>query len=145
MRYGGGMRYIVYGPGGIGGALGGHLFRSGREVVLVGRGSHIEKIRRHGLDLITPKESFRLKVPAVDGPGGVDWKEGDVVYLAMKSQDTEGALRDLVATGVAVEDLRIICFSERHRQRIDGQSILSQRLRRDDQRPGDLSRGWGRV
>ena len=106
----GGMRYIVYGPGGIGGALGGHLFRSGREVVLVGRGSHIEKIRRHGLDLITPKESFRLKVPAVDGPGGVDWKEGDVVYLAMKSQDTEGALRDLVATGVAVEDLRIICF-----------------------------------
>ena len=104
------MRYFVYGPGGIGGALGGHLFRSGREVVLIGRGSHIEKIRRHGLELITPKESFRLKVPAVDGPGRVDWKEGDVVYLAMKSQDTEGALRDLVATGVAVEGLRIICF-----------------------------------
>ena len=104
------MRYIVYGPGGIGGALGGHLFRSGREVVLIGRGSHIEKIRRHGLELITPEESFRLIVPAVDSPGEVDWKRGDVVYLTMKSQDTEGALRDLVATGVSIEDLRIICF-----------------------------------
>lgn len=104
------MRYIIYGPGGIGGALGGFLFRSGREVVLIGRGSHIEKIRCHGLELITPKESYRLKVPAVDHPGGVDWRKGDIVYLTMKAQDTETALRDLVATGVAVNELRIISF-----------------------------------
>lgn len=104
------MRYIIYGPGGIGGALGGLLFRSGREVVLIGRGSHIEKIRSHGLELITPKETYRLKVPVVDHPGGVDWRKGDIVYLTMKSQDTETALRDLVSTGVAVDELRLISF-----------------------------------
>lgn len=104
------MRYIVYGPGAIGGALGGHLFRNGFDVVLIGRGTHAEKIQTDGLELITPEETYRLKVPAVSAPGSVDLKKGDVVYLTMKSQDTEGALRDLVATGVAPEDLRIICF-----------------------------------
>ncbi|MFN8508386.1 MAG: 2-dehydropantoate 2-reductase N-terminal domain-containing protein [Dehalococcoidia bacterium] len=33
------MRYIIYGAGAVGGAIGGRLFQSGRDVVLIARGA----------------------------------------------------------------------------------------------------------
>src|SRR5207247_4215818 len=42
-------RYIIYGAGAIGSILGAGLYHTGQDVVLVGRGRHVEAIRRHGL------------------------------------------------------------------------------------------------
>ena len=90
------MRFVVYGAGGIGGVLGGRLFENGHEVVLIARGEHGETIRRQGLRVETPEHTVTLRIPTELHPGGVDWRDGDVVLLTMKSQDTEAALVDLV-------------------------------------------------
>ena len=47
-------RYVIYGAGGIGCTIGARLFASGREVVLIARGPHLEAIRERGLTLKTP-------------------------------------------------------------------------------------------
>ena len=39
------MRYIIIGAGAVGGTIGGRLFDSGHEVVLVARGAHLEALR----------------------------------------------------------------------------------------------------
>jgi 2-dehydropantoate 2-reductase len=90
------VRFVVYGAGGIGGVLGGRLFEHGHEVVLIARGAHGEAIRERGLVVESPDTTVTLRIEAVATPGEVAWKDGDVVLLAMKSQDTASALDALV-------------------------------------------------
>ncbi len=101
------MRYIIYGAGGIGSIMGGHLARTGHQVVLIGRPGHVTAIKNQGLRLITPIEIYVLRIPAVTGPDQVDFTPGDVVCLCMKGQDTEQALKDLKKI---TADVPIFCF-----------------------------------
>jgi 2-dehydropantoate 2-reductase len=101
------MRYIVYGAGAIGGVIGGRLAQHGRDVVLIARGEHLAAIQRDGLVLESPNERVTLPVPAVASPAQVDWREGDAVILAMKTQDTEAALNQLAL--VAPPGTPIVC------------------------------------
>jgi len=101
------MRYIIYGAGGIGGAIGARLFNRGHEVVLICRGDHLKIIQDKGLILKIPQETFRLAIPAVGHPDEIAFSTDDVVLLTMKSQDTEMALRDLERAGAS--DLPVIC------------------------------------
>jgi 2-dehydropantoate 2-reductase len=89
------MRYVILGAGAIGGAMGGRLFESGHEVVLVARGAHQQAIERGGIELRDPDRSVTLAVPSVKRPAEVDWKEGDVAVLATKTQHSEGLLVEL--------------------------------------------------
>jgi len=93
------MRYIIYGAGAVGGAIGGRLFQAGRDVVLIARGAHLSAIRANGLTLESPDGRDVLPIPAVGGPGELSLGRDDVVVLAMKSQDTPGALAALEAAG----------------------------------------------
>ena len=93
------MRYIIYGAGGIGGAVGGRLLRRGYEVVLICRGEQLTAIQRRGLTLKTPTDTLQLPVRAVGHPLELSFTDSDVVILTMKSQDTESALRDLERAG----------------------------------------------
>jgi 2-dehydropantoate 2-reductase len=98
------MRYIIYGAGGIGSIMGGHLARTGHDVILIGRPGHVSAIKSQGLRLITPSETYTLKIPAVTAPEQINFTPDDVVCLCMKGQDTEGALQGLkkVTAGVPV-------------------------------------------
>lgn len=89
------MRFVVYGAGAIGGGIGGRLATAGHPVVLVARGAHLDALRTDGLRLLDPTGSIAVPVDAVGHPSAVDWREGDVVILAVKGQDTVGALLDL--------------------------------------------------
>ncbi|MFB9836054.1 ketopantoate reductase family protein [Actinoallomurus acaciae] len=91
------MRFIVYGAGAIGGTVGAQLFRHGHDVTLIARGAHYEAVRDHGLRLDTPDESVTLEIPVVSRPADVKFAPGDVVLLAMKTQDTVAALAELSA------------------------------------------------
>jgi 2-dehydropantoate 2-reductase len=100
------VRYIIYGAGGIGGAIGGRLFQNGREVVLIARGDHLERMRANGLRLIWPSGDERLSVPVAGHPSEIEWQPDDVVILTMKTQHTASAPEDLRA---AVGDVPVIC------------------------------------
>ena len=100
-------RYVFYGAGGIGCAIGARLFAAGREVVLIARGPHLEAIRERGLTVKSPVETLQLRIPAVASPGEVDFREDDVVFLTMKTQDCAGALDELRLAGGA--GLPVVC------------------------------------
>jgi 2-dehydropantoate 2-reductase len=101
------MRYIIYGAGAIGGAIGGRLFEAGHDVVLICRGAQLDAIRQYGLLLRTPEGDLRLPVPAVGHPRNVAFTPDDAVILTMKTQDTERALHDLETSGGA--RLPVVC------------------------------------
>ena len=101
------MRFLVYGAGAIGGVIGGRLFEAGHDVTLVARGDHLAALQSRGLDLVSPAGRVRLAVPAVGHPSEIELADGDVVVLAMKSQDTAGAL--LALTAHAPPGINVVC------------------------------------
>ena len=102
-------RYVVFGAGAVGGLVGARLHQAGHEVALVARGAHLEAIRRDGLTLRSPVEETRLTIAAAADPAELQvGRDGDIVLLAVKSQDTAGALDQLHAAG-AVE-VPIVCL-----------------------------------
>jgi 2-dehydropantoate 2-reductase len=105
------MRFVIYGAGAIGGTIGGRLFEAGHDVTLIARGAHAEALRTRGLELASTAGSAVLPVPTVERPGDAGLQPGDVVLLAMKSQDTAAAVAALtteVPAAVAAE-LVVVC------------------------------------
>ena len=102
------MRYIIIGAGAVGGSISACLSASGHHVVLVARGSHYEAIRDNGLRFETPDSVEVVQVPVVSDPSDAHITADDVVLLAVKSQDTEGALSSLI--GNAPLDTPIVCL-----------------------------------
>ena len=110
------MRFVVFGAGAIGGVVGARLHQSGHEVALIARGAHYEAIRERGLTLETPTEQVVLEIPVAASPDGLDWNGDEVVLLAVKSQDTSGAisaLRDCAPAQTAVVCLQNAVENER--------------------------------
>ena len=103
------MRFIVLGAGAIGGVLGARLVATGRDVILVARGAQLAALREHGLRLETPEGTLTVQPPVVDHPSRITWRSGDVVLLAVKTQDAAAALCDLAA--VAPIDTAVACFT----------------------------------
>jgi 2-dehydropantoate 2-reductase len=101
------MRYVVYGAGAVGGTIAARLFEAGHEMILIARGAHLEALKSGGLSYSDPTGSRVLPIPAVGHPAAVEWRGGEVTMLAMKSQATEDALRDLVA--VAPQSIAVVC------------------------------------
>jgi 2-dehydropantoate 2-reductase len=100
------VRFVVFGAGAIGGAVGGRLFEQGHDVVLIARGEHGRALAETGLVLESPERQVVLRVPVVEHPGELDWSADDVVLLCVKSQDTETALSAL--DGLAVPTTPVV-------------------------------------
>ncbi|MFI8190001.1 ketopantoate reductase family protein [Streptomyces sp. NPDC085946] len=126
------MRYIIIGAGAVGGAVGGRLAQAGREVVLVARGAHHDALREHGLRLRVPEGELTYRLPTVDGPGALGaLRPDDVLVLAVKTQDTEAALRawgpaPVAGGGTAAERLPLVCAQNG----VESQRLALRRFRR---------------
>ena len=101
------MRVVVFGAGAIGGLVGARLFQHGVDVTLVARGAHAEALAS-GLVLEAPDESVTLPIPVVTEAAALRWTDDTVVLLAVKGQDTEEALTQLVT--VAPPETPIVCM-----------------------------------
>lgn len=95
------MRFLVYGAGAVGGVVGARLFQAGYDVTLVARGEHARAIKQSGLRLESPDAVEALPVPVVDTDSLGQFAGSATVLLAVKSQDTAAAVRDLAAAGLA--------------------------------------------
>jgi 2-dehydropantoate 2-reductase len=102
------VRFVVYGAGAVGGVVGGRMFQHGHDVVLVARGAHREAIAANGLTVEWPEGSATLPVPVVGHASELDFGEGDVVIVAVKSQDTDGVVE--AVAGVASPSTPIVCL-----------------------------------
>lgn len=125
------MRYIIVGTGAVGGAIGGRLAEAGHDVVLVARGAQYEALRTDGLRLITPDGPRIHALPVVDRPDALDLTPGDVLVLAVKTQDSVAALdawsdRPVAGGGTAGERLPLICAQNG----VEGERLALRRFRR---------------
>jgi 2-dehydropantoate 2-reductase len=101
------MRFVVFGAGAIGGLVGARLFQHGADVILIARGEHGRALAS-GLVLEAPDETVTLPIPVATSAAGVTWTDDTVVLLAVKGQDTEEALAQLVT--VADRETPIVCM-----------------------------------
>lgn len=74
---------------------------------MIGRTGHINAINKNGLRLITPAGVHVLKVPAAANVKDIKFNDDDVIFITMKSQDTETALQVLKAE---VNEIPVFCF-----------------------------------
>ena len=88
-------RHIVFGAGAIGSILGGALHRFGHDTVIIGRGSHVQAIRKEGLQLLSEGVVRHVKVSAIADLRALKPRTDDILLLTVKSQDTETAARQL--------------------------------------------------
>jgi 2-dehydropantoate 2-reductase len=102
------VRFVVVGPGAIGGVAAGRLFEHGHDVVLVARGAHYEALSRSGLQLDDPNASVTLDIKTVREPAEIDFAEDDVIVLAVKSHDTAAAAEALALA--APPSVPVFCF-----------------------------------
>jgi 2-dehydropantoate 2-reductase len=91
---------VIVGAGGVGGVIGGLLADAGRDVALVARGAHGDAIARDGLVVRRPDRDLRVRLPVAPTVAALGLAAGDVVLLAVKSQQTAGVLDDLSAAEV---------------------------------------------
>lgn len=99
------VRYVIVGAGAVGGVLGARLHAAGRDVTLVARGEHGSMLQRAGLRLLTPYGTEVHHIPTVANVAESGLRQGDVLILAVKSQDTATVLEELATcapTGLAV-------------------------------------------
>ena len=142
------MRIIIYGAGAVGSAIGARLWMSGNKAVLIGRPAHVEAINKHGLKFTTAEGTFNVEVPSVKSPADIRFQPDDVVFLGMKGQDSEKALRDLKAV---IPDIAVLCLQNgirneeiaaRYFPRVYGAVVRVGALYLD---PGEVISRWEQI
>src|SRR5579883_1573261 len=87
-------RIAVLGAGAVGCYFGGMLARAGVPVTLVGRATHVDAIRRDGLDFDSVHFHGRIPLQASTDPAAV--AGADFVLLCVKARDTVNAARGIL-------------------------------------------------
>lgn len=96
-------RYVVVGAGAVGATVAAQLHLAEIDVVLVARGQNLEVLRAKGLRYLRPDGARTVPVPVVGGPAELTLRPGDVLVLAVKSQDSEAALTEWAWQPVVVD------------------------------------------
>ena len=115
-------RLVVVGAGAIGGGIAARLHAAGRDVVAVARGVHGDAIRARGLTVEAPDGTVVAKLPCVARIGELAPAPGDVVLLAVKTQDVVAVVDDLVAAGFV--DAPVVCLTNG----LEAERICARRL-----------------
>lgn len=87
-------RYVIFGAGAIGAAIGGLLNRAGSRVVCVARPAVADALGR-GIVLEEHGEETTVTADAVTAVGELTREDGDVALITTKSQASEEAVREL--------------------------------------------------
>ena len=91
MRTDNGLKYMIIGTGGTGGAIGAHLAHAGNDVVFIARGRQLEALRTGGLRLHRPDEEFTVyPVRAYSMDDYPDDQTPDVIFVCVKGYSIEG-------------------------------------------------------
>jgi 2-dehydropantoate 2-reductase len=101
-------QFAIMGSGGVGGYFGARLAAAGADVTFIARGTHLDAIREHGLEVVSPLGDITVQpAQATDRPGDIG--PVDVVLFATKLWDTETAGEaccPLMGVGTAVVSLQ---------------------------------------
>jgi 2-dehydropantoate 2-reductase len=88
------MKICVYGAGAIGGLIGAHLARIGKDVTLIARGEHLAAMRARGLRVTGHSGDFTVKPRVTDDPAAAG--QQNFVIVALKAHQV-AAVADRMA------------------------------------------------
>ncbi|MGO9829696.1 MAG: ketopantoate reductase family protein [Myxococcaceae bacterium] len=92
------MDVAILGTGGVGGYYGGVLARAGHQVRFWARGANLDALRRRGLEVRTPEETFTVRVAATDTATELGQVELAVVAVKSYSLEEVGPAAQTVAS-----------------------------------------------
>ncbi|MGI8793907.1 MAG: ketopantoate reductase family protein [Acidimicrobiales bacterium] len=101
------MRFVIVGPGAVGGTIGARLAQAGYPVALIARGAHKDAIDERGLEIRDPEGTATLKLPVFDRISSLEPTDDDIVITSVKTQDAEAVLSELAA--VLPATVPIVC------------------------------------
>lgn len=85
------MKYCVIGAGGTGGCIAAYMTRAGKDVTVIARGAHLDKIRADGIRMETTR-GIEIVSP-VRACGMEDYgEEPDVIFVCVKGYSLEGVV-----------------------------------------------------
>lgn len=117
------LRFVVVGPGAIGGTLAVQLHRTGQLVEVVARGSHLKAIQAGGLTLAAPDGEITAGLVARASVSEVEVTDDTVVVVATKVHQAEPVLDQLLAhAGPAVA---VACLQNG----VEGERLALRRFR----------------
>lgn len=88
------LKVCIFGSGAIGGYLAGHLARAGLcEVSVVARGATLDAIRSNGIRVVTPADTFSVRVDARSDARELGVQ--DYVFVTLKAHQVDGALEQI--------------------------------------------------
>jgi len=100
-------RYIIFGAGAIGAAVGGLLVKAGKAVEFIARPQYAEALQR-GITIKQEGKEIPLQANAVTSAAQINYKKGDVVFIAVKSQVMAEAIEELAA--VCDTSIPVVCL-----------------------------------
>lgn len=86
------MKIVILGAGALGSVIGAHLVRAGEEVTFIARGERAAALKMNGVR-VTGLADFTVPVTVTTDPRNI--KEADVLLVAVKTYDTESALKSV--------------------------------------------------
>ena len=100
-------RYVIFGAGAIGSAIGGLMNLTGSRVLCVARPAQAEALNR-GILIKRKGEDIRVRVDAITDLRDLTPESSDKIVVATKSQATESAVEELAR--VYDSDMPIVCL-----------------------------------
>jgi 2-dehydropantoate 2-reductase len=100
-------RYIIFGAGAVGAAVGGMLLQTGARVEFIARPLYAKAIE-NGITISQDGAESFFKASTVNHASQLQYEEGDVVVFAMKSQVMEAAVEELAA--VCDKKIPVVCL-----------------------------------
>ncbi len=97
------MNVAILGTGGVGAYYGGVLTRAGHQVQFWARGPNLDALRRRGLEVRTPEETFNVAVTATDT--ATELGQAELAIVAVKSYslaEVAPAVQTVASRGAAV-------------------------------------------
>ncbi len=127
------MTVAIVGAGAIGGLLGGHLARSGEDVILVARGAHLAAMQAHGITVRKGRDEFTAHPRCTDDMRAV--AEADVVFITLKAHSIPGvaprmgeALRKNASVVGAMNGIPWWYFPDRHLESVDPGGVIARSI-----------------
>ncbi|TMC83071.1 MAG: 2-dehydropantoate 2-reductase [Chloroflexi bacterium] len=127
------MTVAIVGAGAIGGLLGGHLARSGEDVILVARGAHLAAMQANGLTVRKGRDEFTAHPRCTDDMRAV--AEADVVFITLKAHSIPGvatlvgeALKDGACVVGAMNGIPWWYFPDRHLESVDPGGVVARSI-----------------
>lgn len=118
------MKYLIIGAGGTGGSIGAYMTEAGKDVTLIARGVHLQKMQEEGLKMETTKKGNYTVSPIKATDMEHYDEQPDVVFVCVKGYSLEDTIpfirRVAKASTIVIPILNIYGTGTRMQEKLPG-------------------------